>query len=617
MLSAAERRQLLREWNDTAAGIPAATCRSLFAAQVAAHPEAVAVVSGDMSLSYAELDARASRLARYLIGAGAGPEQVVAIALPRGGPMIMALLAVLKAGAAYMPVDPGYPARRITFMLGEAAPLLLITDGATATNLPGARVPTLVLDRDGTARALAGCPAAPVTDADRRTPLRPDNPAYVMYTSGSTGIPKGIVVTQRSVVNLGAWMRRRFGRLSRVLAVTSVSFDVSIFEILGTLCGCGGCVEIAADLLALLDAPVGGRPGILVCAVPSSFLEVAARGTVVVSDSTIVLAGEALSEQAAEAIRAAAPGCALVNAYGPAEVGYATAYFLGETSADRGVPPIGRPIANTRVYVLDCGLQAGAGWRGRRAVHRGRRAGARLSAGGPALTAERFVACPFGGHRGSADVPDRRPGALAAGRRTGVPRPHRRPGEDPRLPHRAGRDRGGAGRASGGGAGGGGRAGGPARRPAAGRRMWSRSPGEVPTRRSCGARRGAAAGVHGAGGVRGAGGAAADAEREAGPDGAAGAGRTRPAIGEYAAPRTPREEVLARVWARGAGRWRGSASHDNFFDLGGHSLLAVRLIARVRAVLGVEVSIRALFEAPTVAGLARLLDAAAARYGRR
>jgi len=609
VLSAGERRQLLAGWNDTAAGLPAATAADLFAARVAEHPAATAVVSGDVSLSYAELDQRANRLARYLIHAGAGPEQVVAIALPRGEPMITAMLAVLKAGAAYLPVDPGYPARRITFMLGEAAPLLLITDGATAAGLPGTPVPTLVLDRDATVRALAGYPATPVTDADRRTTLRPANPAYVMYTSGSTGTPKGIVVTQRTVVNLGAWMRRRFGpeRLSRVLAVTSVSFDVSIFEILGTLCGCGGCIEVAGDLLALLDAPAGGRRGILVCAVPSSFLEVAARGTVVVSDSTIVLAGEALSEQAAGAIRAAAPGCELVNAYGPAEVGYATAYFLGETGADRGVPPIGGPIDNARMYVLDSRLRpVPAGVTGELYV-----AGTGLARGyrgRPALTASRFVACPFGApgermYRTGDLVRWRSDGQLVfvgrsddqvrlRGFRVELGEIESALGAHPAVAQAVvavREDRPGDRRLAG---------------------YVVPVPGRVPDAADLRAHLAARvpeymvpAAFVTIGGLPLSPNGKLDRSALPAPDYGAPAG-------EYAAPRTAREEVLARVWAQVLGAERVGVA-DSFFELGGHSLLAVRLLSRVRAVLGAEVSIRDLFAAPTVAGMARLLDAGA------
>jgi amino acid adenylation domain-containing protein len=609
VLSAAQRRQLLTDWNDTAASTPAATVPDLFATRVAEHPQALAVVSGAQSLSYAELDERASRLARYLIGAGAGPEQVVAIALPRGEPMITAMLAVLKAGAAYLPVDPGYPARRITFMLDEAAPLLLITDGATAANLPGTRVPALVLDGDVAVRALAGYPATPVTDADRHTPLRPENPAYVMYTSGSTGTPKGIVVTQRTVVNLGAWMRRRLGpeRLSRVLAVTSVSFDVSIFEILGTLCGCGGCIEVAGDLLALLDAPAGGRRGILVCAVPSSFLEVAAQGPVLVSDSTIVLAGEALSEQAAAAIAAAAPGCELVNAYGPAEVGYATAYFLAEDGADQGVPPIGGPIDNARMYVLDALLRpAPAGVTGELYV-----AGTGLARGylgRPALTGSRFVACPFGApgermYRTGDLVRWRSGGQLVfAGRsddqvRIRGFRVELGEIESALAAHPAvaqavvvvREDR-------------------PADRRLAGYvvPVPGRAPDAADLRAHLAARLPeymVPAAFVTIGGLPLSVNGKLDRSALPAPD-------YGTAAGQYAAPRTAREEILARVWAHVLGAERVGA-HDSFFDLGGHSLLAVRLIARVRAVLGAEVSIRDLFAAPTVAGMAGLLDAGA------
>ncbi|WP_344929845.1 condensation domain-containing protein, partial [Streptosporangium carneum] len=198
VLDSAERDRLLREWNDTAREIPGEHLPALFEAQVARTPDAPAVASESDALSYAELNARANRLARHLIQRGIGAEDFVVTALPRSPELVVALLAVLKAGAAYLPVDPDYPAERIGFMLGDAAPVLTLTTAEQASGLP-AGPPPLVLDDSGTVEALARCSDADVVDADRVVPLSLGHPAYVIYTSGSTGRPKGVVVEHRSL----------------------------------------------------------------------------------------------------------------------------------------------------------------------------------------------------------------------------------------------------------------------------------------------------------------------------------------------------------------------------------------------------------------------------------
>ncbi|TIS71052.1 MAG: hypothetical protein E5W94_33585, partial [Mesorhizobium sp.] len=207
LLDPAERRQLLTEWNDTAQPVPAATLPALFEAQVARTPEATALVFEDEQLSYADLNARANRLAHHLIGLGAGPETIVALALKRSPEMVVTLLAILKAGAAYLPLDPDYPQERLAFMLQDAGPAALVTAGAVAEHLPaevgaagvgadqGAAAPArLLLDDPELAAVLAAAPDTDPTNAERAAPLRPDHPAYVIYTSGSTGRPKGVVV---------------------------------------------------------------------------------------------------------------------------------------------------------------------------------------------------------------------------------------------------------------------------------------------------------------------------------------------------------------------------------------------------------------------------------------
>lgn len=223
----------LAGWNDTARDVPGVTLAELFEVQAARTPGALAVECGDEALSYAELDERANRLARYLVSLGAGPERLVAVAMDRSAGLVVALLAVLKSGAAYLPVDPQYPAERIGYVLGDARAVLVVCDQATAGRVRAGDIPREVVDDEACAAAVAGLSAARLDNRERLAALVPSHPAYVIYTSGSTGRPKGVVVEHGSVVNLLSWARDEFGagELSRVLASTSLSFDVSVFEI--------------------------------------------------------------------------------------------------------------------------------------------------------------------------------------------------------------------------------------------------------------------------------------------------------------------------------------------------------------------------------------------------
>ena len=330
----------------------------------------------------------------------------------------------------------------------------------------------------------------------------------------------------------------------------------------------------------------------------------------------IAQAGEALTlNENLRRFFSSRPDRRLHNHYGPTETHAVTGYdFPQDTAEWPSIAPIGRPIWNTQVYVLDAELEpvppgtvgelyiAGDGL-------------ARGYLGRRGLTAERFVAEPVRARR-APHVPDRRPGALARRRGAGLPRAHRPANKDPRLPHRAGRDRGGAGRTSSGGSGGGDRARGRAQAEAA-RRLCGC--GRGPRRRRCRIARASwaeLAGLHGAVGIRGSRPLAADAERQTRPPRAA-RPRVTPAVAR--APRTPQEEILCSLFAEVLGQQRVGID-DNFFDLGGHSLLATRLVSRIRAGLDVELSIRTLFEAPTVEALAQRLheaDGGAAGAGKR
>ncbi|HEU0088339.1 MAG TPA: non-ribosomal peptide synthase/polyketide synthase [Pseudonocardiaceae bacterium] len=397
MLTEAERRRVLAQWNDTGRAVAPGTLPGLFEAQVARTPDSVAVVFEGTELSYAQVNERANRLARLLIARGAGPEQFVALALPRSADLIVALLAVLKSGAAYLPIDPAYPAERIIFMLQDAQPVLVLTTGEVTDRVPAAvGVTRLVLDAAQTVEAMAGCSAGAVTDAERAQPLSAAHPAYVIYTSGSTGRPKGVVVAQDSVVNLVGWAASDLGAewLSRVVASTSLNFDVSVFEIFCPLL-LGGSIEVIPDLLTLAEAGAGQRVVSLVSAVPSAFSQVLAGGRVAVAAQSVVLAGEALSARAVREIRAVLPESRIANIYGPTEATvYSTAWYSEGTDPEQA-PPIGRPITNVRAYVLDDALRpVPVGVPGE--LYLGGRGLARGYLNRPGLTAQRFVANPVG-----------------------------------------------------------------------------------------------------------------------------------------------------------------------------------------------------------------------------
>ncbi|MFF2073697.1 non-ribosomal peptide synthase/polyketide synthase [Kitasatospora sp. NPDC058162] len=395
LLATESGRELVGRLGGAVTDPPEGTLPEAFARQAARTPDAPAVRSGDTLLTYRELDEQSNRLARLLIAAGAGPERFVALALPRTAELVVALLAVLKSGAGYLPVDPGHPAERIGFLFEDVRPEAVITDSGAGRRLPEGPFARIVLDDPACVARLAAARGDALDVQERSAPLLPGHPAYVIHTSGSTGRPKGVVVAQASVLALTDWAAREFtGRgLAHVLAATSLNFDVSVFEIFSPLLS-GGCVELLRDLLALAERPGPRRAG-LVGAVPSALGGLLADNAVELTADTVLLAGEALPARTVRQVREAVPGCRVLNVYGPTEATvYATAAVCDPADPDRD-PPIGRPVGGARAHVLDGRLRpvpvgapgelylAGTG------VARGylRR---------PALTAARFLPDPFG-----------------------------------------------------------------------------------------------------------------------------------------------------------------------------------------------------------------------------
>ncbi|WP_343242121.1 amino acid adenylation domain-containing protein [Streptomyces sp. SID9727] len=598
VLGERERELVLCTWNDTAREVPGVSLPGLFEAQVVRTPDAVAVGDARESVSYAELNARANRLAHVLVGAGVGPEDLVAVCLPRSVDLVVSLLAVGKAGAAYLPLDPDYPVERLAATVADSGPAVLVTRGTTMNAVLEAEgdVRRIVLDDPDMDGLLS---RQSVSDPVRVGHV-PSHPAYVIYTSGSTGRPKGVVVTQAGLVNYVVRCVEAYPEVAGLSVLhASVSFDAGVTGLYGALV-CGGEVVVAA-LDEGLPGVLGGRRPSFMKVTPSALAVLDSLGGGVSPSGRLMVGGEAVQSVAVAEWRRRHAGVAVVDHYGPTEVTVGCTDFV--LPADVGgseVVPIGRPMWNTRAYVLDGGLRpVPVGVAGELYF-----AGVQLARGylgRPGLTAERFVACPFG----SSGERMYRTGDLARWRADGTLDYLGR--TDDQVKVRGFRIELGEIEAA------------LLGRPGVAQAVVvvrEDVPGDQRLTAYVVAAEGVAVEVSQ---VRAGVGAVLpeymvpsaivllealpltvngklDRRALPAPD------RTAELEASYRAPRTPDEQLLCEAFAEILGLDRVGID-DNFFDLGGHSLLATRLVSRIRSTLKVELPLRAIFENPTVGGL--------------
>ncbi len=387
LLNPAERSQLIEQWNQTALSFPARCAHHLFADQVEQRPEATALVFDDRQLSYRELNTRANQLAHYLRGLGVGAEVLVGICVQRSVEMIVSVLGILKAGGAFVPIDPEYPEERIAYMLADSGLSILLTHEHLRGKVPAREGLTIVwLDTDGPA-------IEKQSDQNPQTVVTLDNLAYTIYTSGSTGRPKGVALLHRGLTNLSLAQAKAFSVSvnSRVLQFASFSFDAAVSEIFKTLVsGATLCLATAKSLMPVTPlVNLLREQRITILTLPPSVLAVLPN-TDLPDLRTVITAGEACSAEIAA--RWSGNGRQFLNAYGPTEI--TVCATVSEPLDGSCKPPIGRPIANTEVYVLDSRLEpVPAGVVGE--LYIGGVGLARGYSGRPGLTAERFVPHPF------------------------------------------------------------------------------------------------------------------------------------------------------------------------------------------------------------------------------
>ncbi|WP_392535261.1 amino acid adenylation domain-containing protein [Nostoc sp. C117] len=386
LLTMQEKQQFL-EWNQTQLNYSKNLCiHHLFEQQVQKTPNAVAVVFKDEQLTYRELNSRANQLAHHLQTLGVSPEVLVGTCVERSLEMIVGLLAILKAGGAYVPLDSAYPQERLFYMLSDSQVKVLLTTEKLAAKLPEHKASVVYLDTDSKL----------ISQQNQYNPItntKPTNLAYVLYTSGSTGKPKGVTVEHRSTINFLHWAREVYTseQLAGVLACTSINFDLSVFELFVPLCW-GGRVILVENALYLPTLPAVLNVTLL-NTVPSVIAELLKINGIPDGVKTINLAGEPLPHQLVQQLYQHHPSIQVFNLYGPTEATTYSTFTLVPFGLNKA-PNIGRPIANTQVYILDSHLQpvpigvmgelyiGGAGL-ARDYLHR------------PELTADKFIRNPF------------------------------------------------------------------------------------------------------------------------------------------------------------------------------------------------------------------------------
>ncbi len=607
ILGEEERQKVLVEFNATEAEFPSGhRLHDFFEASAGRVPEATALVCGMDRISYGELNARANQIAHYLMELGAAPDVLVGVFLERTPELLTAILGVLKSGAAYVPLDPSYPRDRISAILEDTKAPIVLTQKSLTGELSGSAAKIIRVDDDWPriARESRKNPASPV---------KPENLAYVLFTSGSTGRPKGVALEHRSVTTFVQWAQTVFtpGELAGGLLSTSVCFDLSIFEIFVPL-SVGGKVIVVQNALFLATAEAKNEVT-LINTVPSAMAELVRMKAVPDSVKTINLAGEALTESLVNEVYSATSVERLYNLYGPTEDTTYSTYTL--TCRNEPVT-VGRPLANTQAYVLDPrGNPLPIGVPGE--LHLGGAGLARGYYGRPDLTAERFVPNPFAVSKNARMY---KTGDLcrwlADGNLEYVGR------LDNQVKLRGYRIELGEIEAV-------------LAKHAGVRQCLVMAREDEPGMKRL------VAYVVPAGGERPSEDGLREHLKQSLPDfmipsafvmleafpltpngkvnrkALAPPEQKKTRDEEYVAPRTPFEEAVAAIWAKVLRLERVSV-HDDFFAIGGHSLLATQVISRIRQSLGYDLPLRTIFEASTVAELAKrveALEAPAGRYG--